>query len=163
MQAAAKKASLWFPGDFEQPRNDDCDTPGACHDWADGAYIDSFAAATTNWDSMGQPTPGYLHWDTMADDTWEGPHDTVRDGGNPNVRWRSARTQELLQMPSEASDESFDWKGFNAQQLKLQQRAQQAAQVLFRAAPARLAAPAHALPPAPTNERPCRVVAQRAW
>jgi hypothetical protein len=34
----AKKASLWFPGDFEQPRNDDCDTPGACHDWADGAH-----------------------------------------------------------------------------------------------------------------------------
>jgi len=130
-KAAAKKSSLWFPGDFEQPRNDDCDTPGACHDWADGAYIDSFAAAVTNWDSMGQPTPGYLHWDTMADDTWEGPHDTVRDGGNPNVRWRSARTQELLQMPSTVADESFDWKGFNEQQLKLQERAQDAAQVLM--------------------------------
>jgi hypothetical protein len=152
-KAAAKKSSLWFPGDFEQPRNDDCDTPGACHDWADGAYIDSFAAAITNWDSMGQPTPGYLHWDTMADDTWEGPHDTVRDGGNPNVRWRGARTQELLQMPSTVADESFDWKGFNEQQLKLQERAQHAAQVLMSPAlqnygPAKLLGNP---PPAPTT------------
>ena len=33
---------------------------GACHDWANGAYIDSFAAASTNWDTMGQPTAGYI-------------------------------------------------------------------------------------------------------
>ena len=127
----ATKSLLWFPGDFEQPRNDGCDTPGACRDWADGAYIDSFAAATTNWDSMGQPTAGYLHWDTMAEDSWEGPADTVRDGGNPNVRWHSTHTQQLLEMPATVADEAFDWKGFNSQQLKLQQRAQAAAQVLM--------------------------------
>ena len=36
----------------------------------------------------------------MADDGWEGPADTVRDGGNPNVRWSSTHTQELLQIPT---------------------------------------------------------------
>jgi len=60
--------------------------------------------------------------------------------------WRAGRVQ--------VADESFDWKGFNAEQLKLEQRAQQAAQVLMSPTvqnfgPAQLfggAAPGAALP-----------------
>jgi hypothetical protein len=40
-------------------------------------------------------------------------------------------TETLLQIPSAAADESFDWQGFNAQQLQLEQRAQDAAKVLM--------------------------------
>jgi hypothetical protein len=49
----ANKASLWFPGDFEQPRNDDCDTPGACHDWADGEQLYVWCAC-----ACGESAPG---------------------------------------------------------------------------------------------------------
>jgi hypothetical protein len=35
-----------FPGDFNFPRVEGCDEPGACHDWASGQYIDSHAAVT---------------------------------------------------------------------------------------------------------------------
>ena len=163
--------------------------------------MDSFAAASTNWDTMGQPTAGYiicrrprahacmhartrartcrstrtrtgelmltnnryLHWDTLAEDALGGhdDNDSQHDMANPNVRWRARATSrlkgggvgddglvdvmkaalaqegrsdasaafpQLLQVPvgggKATADMQFDWKGFNAQQLTLEKRAQ---------------------------------------
>jgi len=118
-----KTSSLYYPGDFEMPRVTDCDVPGSCHDWANGAYIDGFAAATTNWDMMGQPTPGYLHWDSIADDAWKGGYDTMPGGGA--VSWK-ARTTSLAQ-----SSPMVDWKAFNEKEARMEQQAKEAADMLM--------------------------------
>ena len=74
----AKTTQLpWYPGDFKQPRSTDCAEPGFCHQWADGQYIDSWAEASTNWDTMGSHQSGYLHWESMARDAWNGGFDNV--------------------------------------------------------------------------------------
>ncbi|EKX42613.1 hypothetical protein GUITHDRAFT_111297 [Guillardia theta CCMP2712] len=110
----AKTSSLYYPGDFEMPRVTDCDVPGSCHDWANGAYIDGFAAATTNWDMMGQPTP---------DDAWKGGYDTMPGGGA--VTWR-ARTTSLAE-----SSQVFDWKLFNQKEMHMEKQAKEAADMLM--------------------------------